>query len=167
MQTGKPDRESRMNENFRQYVNALHPALEHLMGSIPFKYADLRHQTLPKRGLYLFSECGKHLYAGRSDDLRQRLGMHCRPSAQHNQATFAFRLAKEVCGIAKASYKPEGSRADLASKDWFKNVFEAQKQRLRQMEIRFIEEIDDNRQALLEMYVAIALGTPYTDFKNH
>lgn len=156
-----------MNDTFRQYVDALHPALERLVASVPFKYADLSHQTLPKRGLYLFSEGGKHLYAGRSDDLRKRLGMHCQRSAQHNQATFAFRLAKEMCGITKASYKPKGSRADLVSKDPLKSVFEAQKQRVRQMEIRLIEEADANRQALLEMYISFALGTPYNDFNNH
>ena len=56
------------------------------------------------------------LYVGRSDDIRRRIRLHCRQSAMHNQATFAFRLAKEICGFGKASYKPEGSRADLISK---------------------------------------------------
>ena len=53
------------------------------------------------------------------------------------------------------------------SKDPFKGVFKAQKERLRLMEIRIIEEADAYRQALLEMYVSVALGTPYNDFNNH
>jgi predicted GIY-YIG superfamily endonuclease len=156
-----------MNETFRQHVEALHPALERLVATAPLKYADLAGQTIPKQGIYLFTEGGKNLYVGRSDDIRQRLGLHCRPSATHNQATFAFRLAKELCGITKASYKPEGSRADLASKDPLKGVFKAQKERLQLMDIRTVKEADANRQALLEMYVSIALGTPYNDFNNH
>jgi hypothetical protein len=35
------------------------------------------------------------------------------------------------------------------------------------MDIRVVEEADANRQALLEMYVSIALDTPYNDFNNH
>jgi len=156
-----------MNDQFRQYVDALHPALERLVESVPFKYVDLARQSIPMRGIYLFTEGGKHLSVGRSDNIRRRLGMHCRPSATDNQATFAFRLAKEVCGITRASYKSEGSRADLVSKDPFKSIFKAQKERLRLMEIRIIEEADAYRQALLEMYVSVALGTPYNDFNNH
>ncbi len=43
----------------------------------------------------------------------------------------------------------------------------AQKTRMRAMSIRAVEEVDSNRQALLEMYVAISLATPYNDFNNH
>ena len=49
----------------------------------------------------------------------------------------------------------------------FRSAFEAQKARLREMDIRVVEEADPSRQALLEMYVSIALGTPYNDFANH
>jgi hypothetical protein len=35
------------------------------------------------------------------------------------------------------------------------------------MDIRFIEESDPVRQALLEIYVASALQTPFNDFDNH
>jgi hypothetical protein len=34
-------------------------------------------------------------------------------------------------------------------------------------DIRFVEEPDLVRQALLEIYVATALSTPYNDFENH
>jgi hypothetical protein len=35
------------------------------------------------------------------------------------------------------------------------------------MEYRYVEEIDQNRQALLEMYCAIVLETPFNDFSTH
>lgn len=35
------------------------------------------------------------------------------------------------------------------------------------MYIRVVAETGGNRQALLEMYVAIAPATPYNDFNNH
>lgn len=35
------------------------------------------------------------------------------------------------------------------------------------MNIRVVEESDPLRQALLEMYVAVALEAPYNDFDNH
>ncbi len=35
------------------------------------------------------------------------------------------------------------------------------------MDIRVVEETNPNRQALLEMYVSIALKTLHNDFDNH
>jgi hypothetical protein len=35
------------------------------------------------------------------------------------------------------------------------------------MNLRFVEENDPVRQALLEIYVAVTLNTPYNDFDNH
>jgi hypothetical protein len=40
------------------------------------------------------------------------------------------------------------------------------KQRLRAMEVRYVEEADQVRQALLEMYAALALETKH-DFGTH
>lgn len=76
-------------------------------------------------------------------------------------------LAREACGVPKASYKPEGSRANLMTQEHFRSAFEKQKARLREMDIRVVEEADPNRQALLEMYVSLTLGTLYNDFANH
>lgn len=49
----------------------------------------------------------------------------------------------------------------------FRLTLADQKARLCALTIRTIAEADGNRQALLEIYVAIALGTPYNDFNNH
>lgn len=156
-----------MDETFRQHVEALHPALERLIASEPFKFGDLAKQNLPARGIYLFTEDGRHLYVGRSDSIVNRLRLHCRAGAKHNQASFAFRLAREICGVGKASYTAENARSVQVAAEPLKSTFSAQKARLQQMQIRVVEEVDANRQALLEMYVSIALSSPYNDFNNH
>jgi hypothetical protein len=49
----------------------------------------------------------------------------------------------------------------------FAAAFIAAKKRIRAMEYRYVEEKDQNRQALLEIYCAVALSTPYNDFGTH
>ena len=49
----------------------------------------------------------------------------------------------------------------------FAAKFVAAKQRLSEMDIRYVEEIDPIRQTLLEVYVAVVLKTPFNDFDNH
>lgn len=121
-----------------------------------------------KRGVYLLSDGEQHLYVGRSNDIKKRIGRHSRPGATHRMAAFAFRLAREATGNLKATYKKgEGSRSALMEDEKFVSAFVAAKARIRKMNVRFMEESDPVRQALLEIYVAVALGTPYNDFDNH
>lgn len=47
------------------------------------------------------------------------------------------------------------------------SAFKRAKERVRAMEFRAVEESDQTRQALLEVYCAIALKTPYNDFGTH
>jgi len=83
-------------------------------------------------------------------------------------AAFAFRLAREATENVKATYKKgEGSRAALMEDARFVTAFEAAKYNIRNMDLRFVEETDPVRQALLEIYVAVVLKTPYNDFDNH
>ncbi len=49
----------------------------------------------------------------------------------------------------------------------FAAAFIAAKERIRRMEYRYVEEGDQSRQALLEIYCAVVLGTPYNDFDTH
>ena len=49
----------------------------------------------------------------------------------------------------------------------FKKAFEDAKERIRKMDFRYVEETDPTRQALLEIYCAVVLGTPYNSFKTH
>jgi hypothetical protein len=156
-----------MHPVFREHVDSLQPSFERLLEATPFRFDELREQRLPERGIYLFTEADVHLYVGRSDGIAKRLRHHCAPGATHLQAAFAFRLAREATGQLKASYKPEGSRAHLMTQEAFKTEFDAQKARLRRMHIRVVQEDHPIRQALLEMYAALALASRYNEFGNH
>jgi hypothetical protein len=67
-------------------------------------------------------------------------------------AAFAFRLARESTRQDPASYKPTGSRADLVRNPSFLEAFSAAKDRIRGMDIRYVEEPDALRQTLREVY---------------
>jgi predicted GIY-YIG superfamily endonuclease len=132
----------------------------------PVKIGDLR-RPLPDKCVYLFSEKGTALYVGRTHHFRQRMRQHSIDAAQHNQAVFAFRLARTETGKIVASYSPAGSRAALLAEPEFAEAFLRAKVRNRNMELRYVEEIDPLRQALLEIYVAVVLHTPHNDFETH
>lgn len=151
---------------FTHVVESLQPSFERLIAQDPRKSVKLG-ADLPAAGVYLFSENGRHLYVGRSNNLRRRMQRHGSQGATYKQAAFAFRLAREQTGNIKASYKTEGSRAFLMQDPAFVQAFTAAKMRIREMDLRFVEETDPLRQAVLEMYVSVVLATPYNDFDNH
>ena len=156
-----------MHDNFRQFAEQFHPKLELLLNQKPCTSIAFPKE-MPQAGIYLFSEGDKHLYIGRTDNMRRRLKLHCRPSSQHNQATFAFRLTREITGNLKATYKSgDGSRTALVQDPLFLQNFIEQKRRISLMDIRFVEEINPTSQALLEIYASVVLKTPYNDFNNH
>ena len=153
-----------MNAKFKEFVEALEPKFQQLVGMTSVKYGTLP-PSLPKRAIYLFSENGELLYVGRTNNLRNRLRGHC-SSSRHFSAVFAFRIARQDTGFVKASYKPEGSRADLCKHRVFGPAFLEAKCRVANMDIRYVEESDPVKQALLEIYVATVLRTRYNDFEN-
>ncbi len=144
----------------------MEPSFNALLEMSPVRGSSLP-RDIPDRGIYLFSEGARHLYVGRSNRIRKRLQNHCRPSSGHNKATFAFRIARERTGILKATYATQGSRAELEKDPVFGPAFVEAKARVGAMDIRYVEESDPMRQAILEMYVALSLETPYNDFDNH
>jgi len=80
---------------------------------------------------------------------------------------FAFRLARERTGRLEASHNKKDSRKALQEDPAFAAAFDEGKARIRKVDLRFVEEHDPLKQALLEIYVSIALGTPYNDFNTH
>ena len=64
-----------MNEQFRQHIEFQHPSFEVLLSSAPFQFASLP-KSLPKAGVYLFSDGEQHLYAGRTNSIRKRLSKY-------------------------------------------------------------------------------------------
>jgi len=155
-----------MDARFAELIDSLEPQFQRLLAMTPAKYGSLPRQ-IPSRGIYLFSEGQNHLYIGRTNRLRQRLQDHCRPSGTHFTATFAFRMARQDTGRVRATYSNVGSREALTSDPKFAKAFEVAKRRVAAMDIRYVEESDPTRQALLEIYAATVLGTPYNDFETH
>lgn len=155
-----------MQEVFATYINKLPILLTELVEMIPAQPANLPN-NIPKRGIYLFTEKGIHLYIGRSNNIKRRIQNHCRISSDHNKATFAFRIAREKTEFKKATYKTIGSRKEIEADPIFNPEFLAAKERLRNMELRFVEVEDPIVQALFEIYASVILKTPFNDFENH
>lgn len=148
---------------------------ENLIAELPRKYMDLISMppltvsTIPRDcpvgGVYLFTENGKHLYAGRTKrSIKTRLQNHV---SKADDCPFAWHLAREATGIKKASYKVEGSRKQLLANPEFKRAYESSKDRIRKMEVRYVSEPSPVKQALLEVYVAVVSGAKYNDFDTH
>ncbi len=155
-----------MQDFFVNYIDKLPELLKRLLKMVPTHAINLP-KNIPLKGIYLFSENDNHLYVGRSNNIKRRIQNHCRPSASHHQATFAFRIARVDTNLEKATYKTEGSRKQLEEDPKFKLVFTTAKERVRNMDLRFIEANDPILQALFEIYVAVTLDTPYNNFDNH
>ncbi|MDZ4089131.1 MAG: hypothetical protein U1E69_20255 [Tabrizicola sp.] len=155
-----------MHPKFAEVVESLHPSFERLMSMEPLRGTPPSRLSTPKSGVYLFSEQGRHLYVGRSNRIAYRYALHCGLSAKHNQASFAWKLMAEEVGH-KATYRQGEGRADMIRLQNYADAFTAAKARIRRMDFRFVEEIDQMRQALLEAYACVALETPYNDFNTH
>lgn len=155
-----------MDPKFARLVEQLHPSFSALVTMAPVTPMTMP-RDMPDRGIYLLSEGDAHLYVGRTNRIRRRIQNHSRPSGTHNQATFAFRIARSDTGIERASYRPSGSRQELEKDAVFREAFLAAKARISRMDLRFVREDDPTRQALLEIYAATVLQTPFNDFENH
>jgi len=153
-----------MNPRFQAFIEQLEPKFQRLVSMHPVKATSLPSQ-MPNAGVYVFYEERKPLYVGRTNRIRQRIKEHSQEG--RNDAPFALRLGREVTGYTEATYQKRGSRKDLLSKLDFREAFSEAKTRIREMDIRYVEETDQVKQALLEIYVTVALDTPYNDFKTH
>ncbi|PYO97118.1 MAG: hypothetical protein DMD60_07930 [Gemmatimonadetes bacterium] len=155
-----------MDVKFRKHLAVAHRNLRALLASTPLK-TDALPIEMPASGVYLFTERGRHLYVGRSNRLRKGIPLHYRRASKHSSAAFAFRLARKATRREVASYKTEGSRKQLAADPTFARAFLRAKERIRRMEVRFVEEKDQLRQTLLEVCAAAVLSTPFNDFDTH
>tara|TARA_B100000614_G_C14474629_1_gene464018 strand:+ start:577 stop:1011 length:435 start_codon:yes stop_codon:yes gene_type:complete len=135
-----------------------------LLSSPVFRIAQLP-KDLPEAGIYIISKHSKVLYVGRSNCIRKRLQYHTRNN--HNQATFAFLLARYETGNLKASYKPEGSRKQLLENAVFREAFDKAREDIRKMDVQVVEENDPVNQAILEIFTAHKTKAKYNNFDNH
>jgi GIY-YIG catalytic domain len=156
-----------MDARFKPYVEHLQDKFVALSSMTPVQPLNLP-MSVCQKGVYLLTEDNRHLYVGRSNSLHRRIRNHCSASAGENKAVFAFRLAREATGKLKAVYKKVagGTRKELMLDPIFVDSFRKAKERIGAMQVRFVGEEDPVRQALLEVYVAVVLGTPYNDFNT-
>jgi hypothetical protein len=156
-----------MHQRFLDVTSSLDSKLVQLLACKPLTFCQLP-TSMPASGVYLFTQDDRHLYVGRSNRLRARYFLHCRPGSRQNQASFAYKLAREQLGITRATYGagPQ-TRSGLAATEAFIAAFTSAKASIQRMEYRHVEEGDPTRQALLEAYCAIVLETPYNDFDTH
>jgi len=150
-------------DSFNKFIQRMPELLQSLEESEAFEITNIT-QIIPKSGVYVFYENNRPMYVGRSNNMRSRLLQHGRESSGHNQATFAFILAKEQMNVDK---KGPITRKELESASGFKQSFYEARHRVRGMKIRLIGIDDQITQALFEIYAALALDTPYNDFGTH
>lgn len=149
-----------MDKKFKALIEGLHKKYEALISMAPVT-VDTAPDDCPVGGVYLFSEKGIHLYAGRTKrKIKTRLNGHVSTA---KDCPFAWRLAREQTGSTKATYKKEGSRNHLLGQARFRQAYEDAKKRIRSMDVRFLGEPDPLRQALLEIYVAVVSGAKFFD----
>lgn len=153
-----------MSDRFDNVIECVRAKFAELCASPTHTIAHLPKE-MPEPGIYLFSEGGQPLYVGRTNRLRNRLQYHTRNN--HNQATFAFLLARYQTGNLKASYKPEGSRKDLLENPEFRAAFDTARERIRKMDVQFVEEPDPIKQTILEVFTAFETEAEFNDFENH
>jgi hypothetical protein len=151
---------------FSMIVESLAPKLARLMDTVPVRYGELPREP-PLQGVYLFTERGRHLYVGRSNNLRDRYDRHWRANLGQREAEFVIALAREETGRVTAYQVNRQRRGQLTLDSAFAATLVAAKERVKAMEFRFVEENDQTRQALLEIYCAIALQAPYNSFMSH
>lgn len=142
------------------------PALLKALCSAP-RHRLAEHPSVPNTpGIYLFSEGEKPIYVGQSRKLRNRLRQHTGATRGHNQASFAFNLAKREASAAGVNIKC--ARALLEADPAFAGHFEAARAAVAAMKIQFIELADPVERTLFEVYVALALDTvEFNSFETH
>lgn len=150
-----------MHTEFTELVELLTPLCEALRAMPSVSKLPAKEKI---KGVYLFTEVGKHLYVGRSNHIRRRYKQHFAPGSRINDAPFAVLLARELTGILRA-YSGENVRKKLALNETFLAAFSDAKARISRMEFRFIQEGDPIRQTLLEVYCVVVLATQYNKFE--
>ena len=173
-----------MNKRFEELVDKMQPWLQELLEKEPIAIREIGKgpEKVPEQGVYVFFERDKAIYVGRSNHLKKRLKQHSQESSKRS-ATLAIKMAKrEMSKRGMSTLQNEEGKTltvnQLFRNEAFKKEFEAAKDRIARMEIRWVEikdqqieqamsEIKDQiEQAMFEIYVHLELGTEFNDFKT-
>lgn len=125
------------------------------------------HPHVPNTpGIYLFSDAGRPVYIGQTRKLRVRLRQHTAAQNKHNQASFAFNLAKREATASGVDVAR--ARSVLEADPAFSVHFDAAKAAVAEMDVQFIELADPIERTLFEVYAALALATAeFNSFETH
>ncbi len=149
---------------FDDTIAELHLKYDELLIQPSAKISEISQSTTGS-GIYLFTDPNdndSYVYVGRASSFGKRLKNHIRNN--HNQASFAFKVARKKTGI-QPTYQKKGSRQDLLDNNpKFRREFEDAIKWIKTLDVRRIEEPDPIRQALLEILVAVRTGATYNDF---
>ena len=150
---------------FGAAVDQMPKLLAALCASPKHRVAD--HPAVPNTpGIYLFSDDTGPVYVGQSRKLRNRLRQHVGVTHGHNQASFAFNIAKR--DALKAGIDVKRFRARLESDPEFVPHFDASRRAVAEMDVQFIELEDPIERTLFEVYAALALNTvEFNSFETH
>ena len=149
------------DEKFRDAVERMPLLFDRLIDS-DFHRMKCKADWEGMHAIYVFYEpSGRPCHVGRTRNLQSRIRSHT--ASNHNSASFAFKRARNALGL-EATYRPEGSRASLMKDATFKVEFDRLRVLIREMKVRFVEVRCPIEQYLFEVYVALRLGTPTSEF---
>jgi hypothetical protein len=150
---------------FAAAVDQMERLLQQLEAAPCLRVAE--HPVLPAvPGVYLFTDGKKPIYVGQSRSLRRRLRIHTRPTSRHNQASFAFNLAKREARLAGVDIVRR--RKTLGADAAFEVHFAAARAAVAQMSVQFVEVPDPIVRTMFEMYVSLVLDTrEFNSFETH
>ena len=143
-----------MDPEFAKIVAELPSLLEKLQASTPLTIETGLRQ-LPQKGVYAFYENDEPIYVGRSNRIRSRIREHGAESSGHESATFAYKLLLDELGEAGGH---SSSRTRKQIQDCHKPRYQAQRARIRKMQVRAVGIEGQQVQALFEIYAILALG---------
>ena len=144
--------------DFASAIDGIKPAFRRLVEMDPFRLDEVPSPVPDAQpGVYLLSESGRPLYVGRTRNVRRRLSGH--RSSAVTRATLAVKMAR-IAANRPATYTTGNSASHLYSHDpTFRTGFDEARARICAMEVRWVDEADDVRQAMLEIYAAVDLDT--------
>jgi len=157
----------RRTDDFRRITKKLSGLLKQLEGSMPIDFTKDSSKILSNRGVYAFFSKDAPIYVGRANrTFRQRFRQHVGRSSQHNQASFAFKMAKiEV--MRKGIDSRNMTRKELSKIPEFKVLLSRCKERIKTMKFRVVKIEDSKTQYLFEAFAAMEWNTKYNDFDTH
>jgi hypothetical protein len=168
-------------EAWSRLVNWLPEMLSELLSSEV--YGINERPPKDQRGVYLFTERGKHLYVGRTGitarsragggppitSFRHRFDQHTQPGRPPGASSFANRLMRAAAKRHKVEIPSDWWKLRHAAGTEVYDLYRAAKTRVGAMECRVVAFDDDLRgvrSSVAEVYVHVHLNTRFNDFST-